>query len=65
MQQQNSCNDAEKQAELEHQLEPIEQQYQSVVGQYTAAHAADSFGDETKFAACVLATRFTFETPLP
>ena len=64
-QQQNSCSSAEKQAELEQQIEPLEQQFQNLVGQYTEAHAADSFGDEARIAACVLATRLAFRLPLP
>ena len=64
-QQQNSCNDAEKQAQLEQQIEPLEQQFQNLAQQYAAAHAADSFGDEAKIAACVLATRLAGLSPLP
>jgi RHS repeat-associated protein len=64
-QQQDSCNDAEKQEELDQQIEPLEQQFQNLAGQYAAAHAADSFSDEAKIAACVLATRLAFLSPLP
>jgi hypothetical protein len=63
--QQNSCNNAEKQAQLEQQIEPLEQQLNNVHEQYTATHFADSFTDEATFAACLIATRLAFLSPLP
>jgi len=64
-QQQNDCRDPVQQVQLEEQIRQIQQQNIKLIRQYTQQHFADSFSDAANVAACVLAARLGFLSPLP
>lgn len=67
-QQQNSCSSPEEQGELQEQIDQLQLQYEKLVGlyaQYAQTHFLDSFSDDAKIAACVLAVRLALRSPLP